>query len=92
MDGYVVTAEGDWVFHDHLNPLLLGPNFFVHSYWLADVNLSLSPENGPWQATVYCHNCTNSNYDTTRNFFLPGLNIAQRGEPATVGVRLDYKY
>ena len=90
--GYTFTAEGDWVFHDHLNPLLLGPTFYVHSYWLADINLSLSPDNGPWQATVYCHNCTNTTYDTTRNFFLPGLNIAQRGEPATVGVRVDYKY
>jgi iron complex outermembrane receptor protein len=90
--GYTFTAEGDWVFHDHLNPLLLGPTFYVHSYWLADINLSLAPDNGPWQATLYCHNCTNTTYDTTRNFFLPGLNIAQRGEPATVGVRLDYKY
>ena len=92
LDGYTLDTGADWVFHDHLNPLLLGPVFYVKSYWLADVNVTLSPNDGPWAATVYCHNCTDTKYDTTRNFFLPGLNIAQRGEPATVGVRLDYKY
>ncbi|HEY2035340.1 MAG TPA: TonB-dependent receptor [Rhizomicrobium sp.] len=92
LSGYTLDTGADWVFHDHLNPLLLGQTFYVKSYWLADVNITLSPNDGPWAATVYCHNCTDTKYDTTRNFFLPGLNIAQRGEPATVGVRLDYKY
>ncbi len=89
---YTFQAEGDWAFHDHLDPLLLGPVFNVHSYWISDVNFTLAPEDGPWDATIYCHNCTNSVYDTTRNFFLTGIDIAQRGEPATVGIRLDYKY
>ena len=89
---YTLDTGADWVFHDHLNPLLLGPVYYVKSYWLTDVNITLAPNDGPWAATIYCHNCTNTKYDTTRNFFLPGLNIAQRGEPATVGVRLDYKY
>lgn len=92
LPGYTLTTEGDWLFHDHLSPLLLGPVFYVHSYWMGDLNLTLAPDKGPWDVTVYCHNCTNTDYDTTRNFFLPGLNIAQRGEPGVVGVRVDYKY
>jgi outer membrane receptor protein involved in Fe transport len=92
LSGYTLDTGANWVFHDHLNPLLLGPVYYVKSYWLTNVNITLAPNDGPWAATVYCHNCTNTKYDTTRNFFLPGINIAQRGEPATVGVRLDYKY
>lgn len=92
LPGYTLDTGVDWVFHDHLNPLLLGPVFYVKSYWLADVNITLAPNDGPWAATIYCHNCTDTKYDTTRNFFLSDINIAQRGEPATVGVRLDYKY
>jgi len=90
--GYSLEASGDWVFHDHLNPLLLGPMYFVKSYWLADLNLTLTPDNGPWALTLFGHNVTNTTYDTTRNFFLAGIPIAQRGEPATVGVRIEYKY
>ncbi|HTW35307.1 MAG TPA: TonB-dependent receptor [Rhizomicrobium sp.] len=90
--GYDLEAAGDWVFHDHLNPLLLGPMYFVKSYWLADLNLTLTPDDGPWALTVFGHNITNTTYDTTRNFFLTGIPIAQRGEPATVGVRIEYKY
>ena len=89
---YDLEAAGDWIFHDHLNPLLLGPTFFVKSYWLADLNLTLTPVDGPWQLSLFGHNVTNTKYDTTRNFFLPGIDIAQRGEPATVGVRIEYKY
>lgn len=92
LPGYTLETAVDWVFHDHLNPLLLGPVYYVKSYWLTDLNVTLSPNDGPWQATVFCHNCTNTKYDTTRNFFLPGINIAQRGEPSTIGVRLNYKY
>ncbi len=92
LTGYTLETEGDWVFHDHLNPLLLGPVFYVKSYWLTDLNVTLAPDNGPWDATVFCHNCTNTKYDTTRNFFLPGIDVAQRGEPGTIGIRLSYKY
>jgi iron complex outermembrane recepter protein len=92
LGNYSVEAAGDWVFHDHLNPLLLGPTYFVKSYWLADLNLSLTPNDGPWMLTLFGHNVTNTTYDTTRNFFLTGISVAQRGEPATVGVRIDYKY
>jgi iron complex outermembrane recepter protein len=92
LGGYSLEAAGDWIFHDHLNPLLLGPTFLVKSYWLADLNLILAPNDGPWQLTLFGHNVTNTKYDTTRNFFLPGIDIAQRGEPATVGVRIEYKY
>lgn len=90
--GYSLAAEADYAFHDHLNPLLLGPVFYVKSYWLADANLTLTPDNGPWTLAIFGHNITNTVYDTTRNFFLTNINIAQRGEPATVGVRVGFKY
>jgi len=92
LPGYTLETELDYVFHDHLNPLLLGPTFYVHSYWLMDANVTLTPDNGPWSVTLFGHNITNTTYDTTRNFFLTGIDIAQRGEPATVGVRVSLKY
>ena len=78
-------------------PLLLqqlagGPLFNVKAYWLANANLTLTPENAPWSVALFGHNIFDQKYDTTRNFFLTGIDIAQRGEPATVGVRVSLKY
>jgi len=90
--GYSLQAEFDYAFHDHLNPLLLGPTYYVKSYWLADANLTLTPDDQAWSVAVFGHNITNTKYDTTRNFFLADIDIAQRGEPAVVGVRVGFKY
>ena len=92
LPGYVLEPEVDYAFHDHLNPLLLGPVYYVKSYWLANANLTLTPDNQPWSVAIFGHNIFNQKYDTTRNFFLTDIDIAQRGEPATVGVRLSLKY
>jgi iron complex outermembrane recepter protein len=93
--GYKVTAESNYSFHDTYSQFyLLGSNdFTIPKYWLANTNLSLSPSSGaPWTLTLWGRNIFDKGYDTTRNFFLPGTEVAQAGEPATFGVRVSYKY
>jgi outer membrane receptor protein involved in Fe transport len=92
---YKITAESNYSFHDTYSQFyLLGSSVFtVPKYWLANANLSLSPAAGaPWTFTLWGRNIFNRSYDVTRNFFLPGTDIAQAGEPATFGIRINYKY
>jgi outer membrane receptor protein involved in Fe transport len=92
---YKITAETNYSFHDTYSQFyLLGSNVFtIPKYWLANANLSLSPAAGaPWEFTLWGRNIFNRSYDVTRNFFLPGTDVAQAGEPATFGVRVNYKY
>jgi iron complex outermembrane recepter protein len=92
---FKITAETNYSFHDTYSQYyLLGSNAFtVPKYWLANANLSLSPASGaPWTFTLWGRNIFNRSYDVTRNFFLPGTDVAQAGEPATFGVRINYKY
>lgn len=95
--GYGLEFETDYAYHDHQDPLLLqqladGPTYNVKAYWLANANVTLTPDNGPWSVAIFAHNFFNTKYDLTRNFFLTGIDIAQRGEPATVGLRVSLKY
>jgi len=92
---FKVTAESNYSFHDTYSQFyLLGSNdFTIPKYWLANANLSLSPASGaPWSLTLWGRNIFDKGYDTTRNFFLPGTEVAQAGEPATFGIRVSYKY
>jgi outer membrane receptor protein involved in Fe transport len=92
---FKVTAEGNYSFHDTYSQfyLLGSDDFTVPKYWLANANLSLSPGSGaPWTVALWGRNILNQSYDTTRNFFLPSSEVAAAGEPATVGIRLSYKY
>jgi iron complex outermembrane recepter protein len=92
---YKVTAESNYSFHDTYSQFyLLGSNdFTIPKYWLTNANLSLSPASGtPWTVTLWGRNIFNKAYDVTRNFFLPSAEVAQSGEPATFGVRFNYKY
>jgi iron complex outermembrane receptor protein len=93
--GYQVTAESNYSFHDTYSQFyLLGSNdFTIPRYWLTNANLSFAPAAGaPWTVTLWGRNIFNRNYDVTRNFFLPGTEVAQAGEPATFGIRIHYKY
>jgi iron complex outermembrane recepter protein len=95
LGNYKVTAESNYSFHDTYSQFyLLGSNdFTIPKYWLANANLSLSPASGaPWTLTLWGRNIFDKGYDTTRNFFLPGTEVAQAGEPATFGIRVSYKY
>ena len=92
---FKVTAETNYSFHDKYSQYyLLGSDIFtIPKYWLANANVSLAPSSGgPWTFTLWGRNIFNRSYDVTRNFFLPGTDIAQAGEPATFGVRVNYKY
>jgi len=92
---YKVTAESNYSFHDTYSQFyLLGSNdFTIPKYWLTNANLSLTPASGaPWTVTLWGRNIFNKAYDVTRNFFLPGTEVAQAGEPATFGIRVNYKY
>jgi outer membrane receptor protein involved in Fe transport len=92
---FKVTAESNYSFHDTYSQFyLLGSNdFTIPRYWLANANLSVSPASGaPWTFALWGRNIFNRSYDVTRNFFLPGTEIALAGEPATFGIRVSYKY
>ncbi|MGO9994242.1 MAG: TonB-dependent receptor [Steroidobacteraceae bacterium] len=92
---YALTAESNYSFHDTYSQfyLLGSSDFTIPRYWLTNANLSLSPgSGGPWTVTLWGRNIFNKAYDTTRNFFLPGTEVAQAGEPATFGIRVGFKY
>jgi outer membrane receptor protein involved in Fe transport len=92
---FKITAESNYSFHDTYSQFyLLGSNdFTIPRYWLTNANLSLSPASGaPWSVSLWGRNIFNRSYDVTRNFFLPGTEIAAAGEPATFGIRVSYKY
>ena len=95
LGGFKLTVESNYSFHDTYTQFyLLGSNdFTISKYWLANANLSLSPASGaPWTVTLWGRNILDKNYDVTRNFFLPSSEVAAAGEPATVGIRVSYKY
>ncbi len=95
VSNYKITAESNYSFHDTYSQFyLLGSNdFTIPKYWLTNANLSLSPASGgPWTLTVWGRNIFDKAYDVTRNFFLPGTEVAQAGEPAAFGIRVSYKY
>jgi iron complex outermembrane receptor protein len=91
---YKLTAESNYSFHDTYSQFfLLGSNdFTIPKYWLANANLSIAPSGGPWTFTLWGRNIFNKDYDITRNFFLPGTEVGQAGEPATFGIRFSYAY
>ena len=92
---YRITAESNYSFHDTYSQfyLLGSSDFTVPKYWLANADLTLSPASGaPWTLSLWGRNIFDKSYDVTRNFFLPGTEVAQAGEPATFGIRVSYKY
>jgi iron complex outermembrane receptor protein len=92
---FKVTAEANYSFHDTYSQFFLlgSDDFTVPKYWLANANLSLSPQSGgPWTMGLWGRNIFNRSYELTRNFFLPTSQVAAAGEPATFGVRFGYKF
>jgi len=94
LGNWEITAESNYSFHDTYSQFyLLGSNdFTIPKYWLANAELSLAPKAHTWSVTLWGRNIFNKYYDTTRNFFLPGTEVAAAGEPATVGIRVSFKY
>jgi iron complex outermembrane receptor protein len=92
---FKVTAEANYSFHDTYSQFFLlgSDDFTVPKYWLANANLSFSPQSGgPWTVGLWGRNIFNRSYELTRNFFLPTSQVAAAGEPATFGVRFGYKF
>ena len=87
---YTLTAESDYAYHGTLDPVLLGPAFRVHDYWLVNATLTLA--RGPWSLGLYARNLFDQHYDLTRNFFLGGIDIAAPGRPRSFGVRGRYSF
>jgi iron complex outermembrane receptor protein len=89
---YRLVAEADYSYRDKYVPVLLGAAYNVSDYWLANATLTFSPNDGPWSLGLWGRNITGTRYDYTRNFFLPGVDIAAPGAPATFGARVSYRY
>jgi iron complex outermembrane receptor protein len=87
-----VTIATDYSYRDTLNPVLLGPAFKVHSYWLVNGSVNFGAADGRWSLGVYGRNIFNQHYDLTRNFFLGGIDIAAPGRPASYGVHARYRF
>ena len=86
-----LRTQANYSYHDDYPQLfLLGPAFTNPAYWLANASLSVSPAKGQWDLSLWVHNATNERYSLTRNFFLPGTNVAAPGQPTTVGLRLKW--
>ena len=88
-----VRAETNYSYRDKYPQIfLLGPGFTNDSYWLANASITLLPSQGKWSFSVWARNLTNQRYYLTKNFFLPGTNVAAAGEPTTVGIRVKWSF
>ena len=102
---YRVRSEVNYSFHDTYDQLFLlepldangnivgPPQFKIDSYWLFNASVTLLPASGSnWEFGLWCHNLTNQKYFLTKNFFLPGTNVGQAGQPTTFGVRVGLRF
>jgi iron complex outermembrane recepter protein len=98
---FKIRPDFNYSFHDTYSQYFLldlvtykdSEPFTVQSYWLANADISLSPVSGKsWSVALWGHNVFNTRYDLTKNFFLPGTDIAAVGEPTTVGIRFNYAF
>jgi iron complex outermembrane receptor protein len=94
LGGFSLKAETNYSYHDRYPQLfLLGPLYTVDAYWLANAGISLAPAAGKsWRVALLGRNITDQKYYLTKNYFLPGTNIAAAGEPTTIGIRLDWAF
>jgi iron complex outermembrane receptor protein len=89
-----LTPELNYSYRSRYEQLfLLGPDYTLDAYWLANANLTLAPAQGKsWSAALWVRNLSDKKYDLTRNFFLPASFVAAAGEPATFGIRMNYSF
>lgn len=94
-DGWSARARFDYTYRDTLSLPLLGPDYAVSDYWLANAQLAVGPDDGSWELALWGRNIFSTEYDETRNFFIaPGgvADVAAPGMPATYGARLSVQY
>ncbi len=92
--GWRASARFDYSYRDDLALPLLGPAFTVDSYWLANAEIAVGPDDGRWSLALWGRNILNADYDETRNFFIasPAADVAAPGLPATYGARVSLRY
>lgn len=86
-----LEPEVDYSYHGNY-PSWLGSLYDIPAYWLVNANLTLTPPGGKWTVALWVHNLFNKEYDLTRNFFVPGVNVADPGPPRMIGGRLTYAF
>jgi iron complex outermembrane receptor protein len=103
---YRLRSEVNYSYHDKYDQVFLlenvqdgtgslvgPPQYQIDAYWLANAGVTLLPATGDaWQLGLWVRNLTNQKYFLTKNFFLPGTNVAAAGEPTTFGVRVAMKF
>jgi len=89
---YALSAQFDYVFRDEANLPLLGPEFQVDSFWLANARVGFGPDDESWEIAVFGRNIFNTDYDEVRNFFDPCCSVAAPGLVATYGVQVRLNY
>ena len=93
---YKLEGDVNYSFHDtypswldRINP---GVSYKLPSYWLSNASLTLSPAHGAWTFGLFLDNAFDTQYDLTRNFFIPNANIADPGRPRTIGARVTANF
>jgi iron complex outermembrane receptor protein len=65
------------------------------SYNLVNLRLGLAPQDGPWDVSLWCRNCTDAEYiiaSFAQPFYFGGAEAAYIGAPKTVGLSFHYRY
>jgi len=88
---YRVSAQGDYAYQGTV-PSSSGPAFVTKSYWLSNARLALARNGQAWEAALWVRNLADAKYDLHHGSFLSNAQIANAGQPRTVGVQLSYDY
>ena len=66
----------------------------IDAYWLADANLGVKTDDGQWEVTAWCTNCTDETYRTIffNSTFQPGSFTSYLNTPRLYGVNLRYAF
>jgi len=93
---YKLEGDFNYSYHDTypswLDMINPGVSYKLPAYWLANLNLTLSPVHGNWTLGLFLDNAFDTNYDLTRNFFIPNANVADPGRPRSFGARVTANF
>ena len=66
----------------------------VDAYWITDANLGLKTDDGQWELTAWCTNCTDETYRTIyfNSTFQPGSFTTYLNTPRLYGLNLRYAF
>ncbi len=85
-------SQIDFSYRDRLKSFF-GDQYTIGGYGLLGARFALAPSSGKsWEVAFFGRNLANKRYDLTRNFFLPGIDVAAAGLPRTYGVQASYTF